>query len=92
MSVGVEVGVEVDVGVRVGVSVAVFVAVAVYVGVFVGILPFTLSTNCGRLAAVPLRLVNIVAVLLVVDIAKLYEPVPVTKDVTSTCVQVLAAI
>ena len=85
--------VAVAIGVLVGVKVAVLVDVfaGVLVGVFDGLAPpATVIINWGGLA--PVRLEKLVAVLLVVAITKLYEPVPVTKDVTSTCVHVLAVI
>jgi hypothetical protein len=86
------VGVGVLVGVLVGVddrsTVGVFVSVLV--AVLDGALPATTITNCG--AFVPLRLEKLVAVLLTVDITKLISPAPVTNDVTSACVHVLAVI
>jgi len=108
VTVGVFVRVAVSEGigvvVRVGVAIGVFVRVSVTVGVltcvFVGVLvavddepplpPPIVITNCGGLA--PSRLERLVAVLLVVSITKVYCPVPVTTDVTSTCVQLLAVI
>ena len=97
--IGVGVGVFETIGVlvRVAVLVGVLLETAVSEGIGVAVCPepppeplSVVITNCGGLA--PSRLERLVAVLLVVSIAKLYWPVPVTAAVKSTCVQLLAVI
>ena len=99
VSEGIGVGVFETIGVvvRVAVLVGVLLETAVSEGIGVAVCPepppeplSVVITNCGGLA--PSRLERLVAVLLVVSIAKLYWPVPVTAAVKSTCVQLLAVI
>ena len=94
VSVGTSVSVDVNVSVSVGVSVAGIVGVKVKVGISVAADARTLLAiliiNCGGLA--PSRLEKLLAVPLVVSITKLYWPAPLTTEVTSTCVHVLAVI
>lgn len=89
-------GVGVDVKVLVGVMVGVFVNVGVSVGVLVGapkgvsvgvgVGKPTVMTNCGLFADV-CRLPKLIAVGVVVVIAKLTSPLVVTNEVTSTSIQ-----
>jgi hypothetical protein len=94
VSAGTSVSVDVNVSVSVGVSVEVIVGVKDKVGVYIAadarMLLAILIINCGGLA--PSRLEKLVAVALVVSITKLYWPAPLTTEVTSTCVHILAVI
>ena len=86
VGVGVLVGVLVGVFVNVGVLVGVLVAAPIGVFVGVGVGKPTWMINCGLFADVSL-LPKLIAVALVVVIAKLTSALPVTSEVTSTSIQ-----
>ena len=102
--VSVAVGVNVGVAVEVGVFVDVFVGVEVLVGVLVGVgvnmavevgvsvaVPvdaiWMLTTNCGGVA--PSRAENVTPSVLSATSAKVYVPLPVTREVTLYSTHVL---